>query len=131
YVWRSLATLGSTDTSEVFASVARERVSWIAAFVPLITTLLNSGVARQFDISSRRVIQNGGARLPPELRAKLRAEFGCTPQEIYGTAEGLINMTRLTDTDDLLLESSGAPVSDFDEITVVDDAGQTVAEGEA
>ena len=40
-------------------------------------------------------------------------------------------MTRLTDTDDLLLESSGAPVSDFDEITVVDDAGQTVAEGEA
>ena len=29
--------------------------------------------------------------------ARLRKEFGCTPQEIYGTAEGLINMTRLAD----------------------------------
>ena len=70
------------------------------------------------------MVQNGGARLAPELRARLRQEFGCTPQEIYGTAEGLINMTRLDDPDDLLLESSGAPVSEFDEIAVLDDAGQ-------
>ncbi len=39
------------------------------------------------------------------------------PQEIYGTAEGLINMTRLDDPDELLLHSSGAPVCDDDEIT--------------
>jgi 2,3-dihydroxybenzoate-AMP ligase len=64
------------------------------------------------------------------LRARLRSEFGCTPQEIYGTAEGLINMTRLSDPDDLLLESSGAPVSEFDEIAVLDDSGREVADGE-
>ena len=44
-----------------------------------------------------RVVQNGGARLAPELRQRLRERFGVTPQEIYGTAEGLINMTRLDD----------------------------------
>jgi 2,3-dihydroxybenzoate-AMP ligase len=77
-----------------------------------------------------RVIQNGGARLAPELRTRLRARFGCMPQEIYGTAEGLINMVRLDDPDDLLLESSGAPVSEFDEIRVVDDSGNEVADGD-
>ena len=76
------------------------------------------------------MVQNGGARLAPELRRRLRERFGCTPQEIYGTAEGLINMTRLDDPDELLLESSGAPVCADDEIKVVDDDGSEVADGE-
>ena len=46
-----------------------------------------------------------------------------TPQEIYGTAEGLINMTRLDDDDERLLQSSGTPVCEADEIVVVDDEG--------
>jgi 2,3-dihydroxybenzoate-AMP ligase len=120
----------STDTAAVFSTIAAERVTVVAAAVPLITTWLHSGVARNYDISSLRVIQNGGARLAPELRARLRNELGCTPQEIYGTAEGLINMARLSDSDHLLLESSGAPVSDWDDIAVVDDNGRAVPDGE-
>ena len=130
YAGGTLVIAKTTDPSDVFATVSRERVTVIAAAVPLITTWLNSSVAQQFDISSLRVIQNGGARLAPELRARLRKELACTPQEIYGTAEGLINMTRLTDSDDVLLESSGAPVSEFDEIDVLDDAGSPVPDGE-
>jgi 2,3-dihydroxybenzoate-AMP ligase len=130
YAGGTLVISTSTDSAEVFSTVARERVTNMAAVVPLITTWLNTGAAQQVDLSSLRVVQNGGARLAPELRARLRTEFGCTPQEIYGTAEGLINMTRLTDPDDLLLESSGAPVSEFDEIAVLDDAGREVADGE-
>jgi len=130
YAGGTLVIAKSTDTGDVFTTVSRERVTVIAAAVPLITTWLNSSVAQQFDISSLRVVQNGGARLAPELRARLRKEFGCTPQEIYGTAEGLINMTRLTDSDGMLLESSGAPVSEFDEIDVLDDAGNPVPDGE-
>jgi 2,3-dihydroxybenzoate---[aryl-carrier protein] ligase len=130
YAGGTLVIARSTDSAEVFTCVARERVTNMAAVVPLIMTWLNSSVAEQFDLSSLRVVQNGGARLAPELRARLRSEFACTPQEIYGTAEGLINMTRLTDADDLLLESSGAPVSDFDEIAVLDDSGRQVPDGE-
>ena len=118
------------DTTEVFTTIARERVTAVAAVVPLITRWLNGHVAKQFDVSSLQVVQNGGARLPPELRARLRHEVGCIPQEIYGTAEGLINMTRLTDSDDLLLESSGAPVSEWDEIAVLDDQERIVPDGE-
>ena len=126
----TLVIAKGTDAAEVFTTIARERVTTVAAVVPLITTWLNGDLAKQFDVSSLQVVQNGGARLAPELRARLRSEFGCTPQEIYGTAEGLINMTRLTDTDDLLLESSGAPVSDWDEIAVLDDQERVVPDGE-
>ena len=126
----TLVIAGSTDPAEVFATVARERVTNMAAVVPLITTWVNGNIGKQFDVSSLRVVQNGGARLAPELRARLRQAFGCTPQEIYGTAEGLINMTRLTDGDDLLLESSGAPVSEWDEIAVLDDQDRVMADGQ-
>jgi 2,3-dihydroxybenzoate-AMP ligase len=125
----TLVIAKGTDPTEVFTTIARERVTTVAAVVPLITTWLNGSLAKQFDVSSLQVVQNGGARLAPELRDRLRVEFGCTPQEIYGTAEGLINMTRLSDPDDLLLESSGAPVSDWDEVAVLDDLDRVVADG--
>ena len=126
----TLVIARSTDTDELFTTVDRERVTNMAAVVPLITTWLNDGIAKRFDVSSLHVVQNGGARLPPELRSRLRSEFGCTPQEIYGTAEGLVNMTRLSDPDDLLLESSGAPVSEWDEIAVIDGLDRPVPDGE-
>ena len=87
----------SGEAADVFGLVERERVTTIAAVVPLISGWLDSDVPDRFDLSSLEVIQNGGARLAPELRSRLRERFGCTPQEIYGTAEGLINMTRLDD----------------------------------
>ncbi|HEU0202632.1 MAG TPA: AMP-binding protein [Burkholderiaceae bacterium] len=120
----------AADAEVVFPLVEKHRVTVIPAAVPLITNWLNSPVAAKHDLSSLRVIQNGGARLAPELRRRMREQFGCTPQEVYGTAEGLINMTRLDDPDDLLLESSGAPVCDADEIKVIDDQGNEVPDGQ-
>jgi 2,3-dihydroxybenzoate-AMP ligase len=130
YAGGTLVIASSTDTTEIFEAVQREGVTVIAAVVPLIANWLNSDLPGRFDLSSLRVVQNGGARLAPELRARIRDELGCTPQEDYGTAEGLINMVRLDDSDELLLESSGTPVCEFDEIRVLDDAGHEVADGE-
>jgi len=131
YYGGTVVLASGTSVDEVFSLVQRERVTVIAAVVPLITTWLNSDALSAYDLSSLEVVQNGGARLAPELRRRLRQRLGCTPQEIYGTAEGLINMTRLDDPDELLLESSGAPVCDEDEIMVIDDAGDEVPDGEA
>ena len=131
YYGGTVVLASGTSVDEVFSLVQRERVTVIAAVVPLITTWLNSDALSTYDLSSLEVVQNGGARLAPELRRRLRQQLGCTPQEIYGTAEGLINMTRLDDPDELLLESSGAPVCDEDEIMVIDDVGIEVADGEA
>ncbi len=130
YAGGTLVIAAGTGTEEIFATVARERVTVIAAVVPLIAGWLDAGVRGRYDLSSLRVVQNGGARLAPELRSRVRRELSCTPQEDYGTAEGLINMVRLDDPDELLLESSGAPVCELDEIKVVDDAGAEVPDGE-
>ncbi len=123
-----LAPRGDGDT--VFGLVERERVTVIAAVVPLVVQWLGSDAAERYDLSSLKVVQNGGARLAPELRKRLRARLRCTPQEVYGTAEGLINMTRLDDPDDMLLESSGAPVSELDEIKVLGPGDREVPDGE-
>jgi 2,3-dihydroxybenzoate-AMP ligase len=130
YYGGTMVLAASGDPAEVFSLVQRERVTVIAAVVPLISNWLNSPAPDVFDLSSLKVIQNGGARLAPELRARLRERFGCIAQEIYGTAEGLINMVPLDAPDEMLLNSSGVPVCEDDEIKVLDDDGNEVPDGE-
>ncbi|HSN32435.1 MAG TPA: AMP-binding protein [Ideonella sp.] len=130
YAGGSVVIAPSMDAESVFPLVERERVTVISAAVPLVTAWLASPVPARCDLSSLKVMQNGGARLAPELRRRIRERFGCTPQEVYGTAEGLINMTRLDDPEELLLESSGAPVCDADEIKVLGDDGRELPDGE-
>jgi 2,3-dihydroxybenzoate-AMP ligase len=118
------------DAETVFPLVERERATVIAAAVPLVANWLNSSEPKRCDLSSLKVIQNGGARLAPELRQRVRDELRATPQEIYGTAEGLINIVRRDDDEEALLHSSGAPVCPDDEIKVVDDNDNEVADGQ-
>lgn len=119
------------DCETVFTLVQAERVTAIPAAVPLVVNWLNDPKLDQFDVSSLRVVQNGGARLSPELRDRLRKRLDCQFQEVYGTAEGLLNLTRLDDPDDKILNSSGAPICDDDEIKVIDLDGKEVPDGEA
>jgi 2,3-dihydroxybenzoate-AMP ligase len=118
------------DTSTVFALVAKERVTTIPAAVPLFVNWLNDPALAKFDVSSLKTVQNGGARLSPELRDRVRKTLTCQYQEVYGTAEGLLNLTSLDDDDEKILMSSGAPMCPDDEIRVIDEAGSEVPDGE-
>jgi 2,3-dihydroxybenzoate-AMP ligase len=118
------------DPDTIFKTVELERVTIIPAAVPLIASWVNSDIPRKYDLSSLKVVQNGGARLSTELRVKLRAHLGCWTQEDYGTAEGLINLTRPSDPMEVQLNSSGQPISDHDEIKVLDANGNDVPDGE-
>ncbi len=113
----------------VFPLIERERVSVISAAVPLLVNWLNAAESAHHDLGSLKVLMNGGARLAPELRRRAEARFGCTYQESYGTGEGLLCMTRLSDSDAERFNSSGLPVSADDEIRVVDDSGREVPDG--
>lgn len=121
---------GKTDIETIFSLVEREKATVIPAAVPLIVNWLNDERLNRFDTSSLTLVQNGGARLSPELRTRLRQRLGCQFQEIYGTAEGLLNLTRLDDSEDRILHSSGAPICDDDEIKVLDSDGNEVPDGE-
>lgn len=120
----------NTDAASVFSIVQKEKVTVIAAAVPLVVLWLNSNEERNYDITSLKVIQNGGARLAQELRKGIREKFHCIPQEVFGTAEGLLNFTRLDDPEDMIMTSSGRPISPADEVKVIDDDGRVLPAGE-
>jgi len=122
----------ATDTSleTVARLIEEERISVVSAAVPLIVNWLNSTTPQKRDFSSLRVVMNGGAKLAPELRRRVELRFGCAFQESFGTGEGLLNMTRLDDPAEIRFSSSGRPVSPADEIRIVDERGNEVADGE-
>lgn len=113
----------------VFPLVEKERVTLICGGVPLAVNWLASDWPERCDLSSLRVYMNGGARLLPELRRQIEARLGCTYVESYGTGEGLLNQTRLDDPEEIRYNSSGRPISDGDEIRVVDDDDNEVPDG--
>jgi 2,3-dihydroxybenzoate-AMP ligase len=119
-----------TSAETTMRLIESEKVTHVAAAVPLITNWLNTCTPGAFDLGSLQVVINGGARLAPELRRRVREQFGCQFQEDFGTGEGLLNMTRLDDCDEFILNSSGAPVCNDDEIKVVDDNGLEVPDGQ-
>jgi 2,3-dihydroxybenzoate-AMP ligase len=92
--------------------------------------LLNSSAPESFDLRSLKVFMSGGAKLAPELRRRVEQRFKCIYQESFGTAEGLLNMTRLDDPEEIRLTSSGRPVSPGDEIKVIDEHGRELPDGE-
>jgi 2,3-dihydroxybenzoate-AMP ligase len=130
--WGGTAVIARDASIETVSRlIEAERVSVISATVPLIVTGLNAKRPQPCDFSSLRVLMNGGAKLAPELRRRVERQFGCAFQESYGTGEGLLNMTRLDDPAEIRSTSSGRPISPADEIRIVDENGDDVADGEA
>jgi 2,3-dihydroxybenzoate-AMP ligase len=110
--------------------IASEKVTVISAAVPLAAKWLASDLLENADLSSLKVFMCGGAKLAPELRRRVEQKFGCLYQESYGTAEGLLNMTRLDDPEAVRMQSSGRPVCPADEIRIVDLDGREVPDGQ-
>jgi 2,3-dihydroxybenzoate-AMP ligase len=52
--------------------------------------------------------------------------LGCTLQQVFGMAEGLLNYTRLDDPEGVICTTQGRPMCDDDEILVVDAIGEPV-----
>ncbi|MFI5433164.1 (2,3-dihydroxybenzoyl)adenylate synthase [Rhodococcus baikonurensis] len=103
----------------------------VTALVPSLTHLWCEATEwESADLSSLRLLQVGGAKLTPEVAKLVRPALGCTLQQVFGMAEGLLNYTRLDDPDDLVLTTQGRPLSELDEIRIVDETGDDVAIGE-
>ncbi|MET0329643.1 MAG: AMP-binding protein [Luteimonas sp.] len=113
-----------------FPLIAAERVTCVGLVPPLALLWADAATKTTHDLSSLQVLQVGGAKLVPEAARRVVAGLGCRLQQVFGMAEGLVNYTRLDDADDLVLTTQGRPISDDDEVLVVDDLGVPVAEGE-
>ncbi|WP_078578267.1 (2,3-dihydroxybenzoyl)adenylate synthase [Salipaludibacillus agaradhaerens] len=115
---------------EAFPLIEQERVTITAIVPPLALIWLEAVPTRHYDLSSLRVLQVGGSKLSAEAAKKVTPVFGCTLQQVYGMAEGLVNYTRLNDSDDVIIQTQGKPMSVYDDIRVVDEEDNEVAQGE-
>ena len=120
----------SPSPEVAFALIERERVTITALVPPLALLWLKAAPETKANLSSLEVLQVGGAKFMPEAAKRVRPTLGCTLQQVFGMAEGLVNYTRLDDPETLIVETQGRPISPDDELLILDDQGEPVPEGE-
>ncbi|MEU1179578.1 AMP-binding protein [Streptomyces sp. NPDC005820] len=122
--------LGSPNPDKAFPIVEREGVT-ASALVPAIAQrwLDHYREHPSHDLSSLRLLQVGGSRLADHVARRVHPELGCTLQQVFGMAEGLLNYTRFGDSEDVICTTQGRPMCDDDELLVVDELGNPVPEG--
>ncbi|MBM7114617.1 (2,3-dihydroxybenzoyl)adenylate synthase [Archangium primigenium] len=130
YAGGTVVMASNPSPDECFALIARERVTITALVPPLAMIWLESAQSRRHDLSSLRVLQVGGARLSDEAARRVRPTLGCTLQQVFGMAEGLVNYTRLDDAEERIVTTQGRPICPDDEVRVVDEDGHDVAPGQ-
>nr|BFE82388.1 hypothetical protein GCM10020093_049890 [Planobispora longispora] len=107
-----------------FPLIERERVTIAALVPPLALVWLDAAASTAHDLSSLQVLQVGGAKFSEEAAKRVRPELGCTLQQVFGMAEGLVNYTRLDDPEGIVVSTQGRPISPDDEILILDDEGR-------
>lgn len=124
--------LPSPEPRKAFAAIEREAVT-LAAAVPAVVQrwIEHQEETMGNQLASLEVIQVGGSRLPDEIGYKVKPVLGATLQQVFGMAEGLINTTRLNDAEDVICTTQGRPVSEADEIRIVDQTGNDLPDGVA
>ncbi|HAD84813.1 MAG TPA: 2,3-dihydroxybenzoate-AMP ligase [Brevundimonas sp.] len=130
YVGATVVMAPSPSPDVCFPLIEREGVTITGLVPPLALLWMQAAARKAHDLSSLQVLLVGGAKFLPEAARRVRPELGCTLQQVFGMAEGLVNYTRLDDPESLIVETQGRPISPDDEILIVDDAGAPVAEGE-
>lgn len=130
YVGACVVMAPSPSPDACFPLIEREGVTITGLVPPLALLWLQAVGKTAHDLSSLQVLLVGGAKFLPEAARRVKPELGCTLQQVFGMAEGLVNYTRLGDPDSLIVETQGRPISPDDEIRIVDDDGDPVPEGE-
>ena len=121
----------STRSEDIFRLIERHRVTHIAVVPALLIRLIHDPAVKKYDLSSLRLIQSGGQRLQPEVRRRTQELIpSAFVQENFGMAEGMLMFVKRNDPEDVRMETVGLPVSADDEVRLVDDEDNEVADGE-
>ncbi|QES35845.1 (2,3-dihydroxybenzoyl)adenylate synthase [Streptomyces venezuelae] len=113
-----------------FPLIESEGVTITGLVPPLALLWTEAAPATAYDLSSLDVLLVGGAKFSEEAARRVKPALGCTLQQVFGMAEGLVNYTRLDDDPETIVTTQGRPISPDDEIRVVDDEDNDLPEGE-
>ena len=121
----------NTRPAEMFALIQKHKVTHLKVVPALLIRLINDPSVGDYDLSSLKLIQSGGQRMQPEVRAKTRALIpGVFVQENFGMSEGTLMFVRATDSEEVKLETCGRPVCADDEVKLLDEDDREVPMGE-
>ena len=121
----------STRAADVLPLIERERVTHLELVPALLVAWLNDPEWGNHDLSSIRIVTPAGQRAQPELKRRVeQALSGCGVHEAFGMAEGLLMYVPLDSSPTVRYETCGRPVCEDDEIKLLDDDGNVVADGE-
>lgn len=121
----------SASPDEVFPLIQKHRVTF-SALVPALVGMYLEVLEwdDSCDISSLEFIMVGGSVLEKNIARKIKTMMGCVLVNIYGMAEGLNCCTSLHDTEDVIIDTQGKAISEYDIIKIVDEEGNEVPSGE-
>ncbi|GGW41906.1 2,3-dihydroxybenzoate-AMP ligase [Streptomyces lucensis JCM 4490] len=114
---------------ECFETIERERVTF-TSLVPTVAQLwLEAAEWNEADLSSLKLVQIGGARLHRAIAERITPVLGCRLQQVFGMAEGLLTLTRATDSEETVLSTQGRPLSPDDEVRIAGPDGDDLPPG--
>lgn len=131
YMGGTVVMCSIPSPDDILETIERERVT-ITSLVPAVATLCVELLELDsFDISSVKTVIICGARMEEKLAKNIIKGFQCKLQNQYGTAEGLIMSTLLEDKEEIVIKCQGKPISEADEIRIVNENGKILSQGQA
>jgi 2,3-dihydroxybenzoate-AMP ligase len=121
----------SADAETALTLIEREHVTVTALVPALAIRWMESPRIAERDLSSLKLLQVGGQRFQAEHARLVPRTLGCTLQQVFGMAEGLLNYTRVDDQEEVILNTQGRPLLPQDELRIVDMDDREAADGAA
>ncbi|WP_248750281.1 (2,3-dihydroxybenzoyl)adenylate synthase [Pseudomonas sp. MWU15-20650] len=130
YAGGTIIMAPSPEPLTCFSLIQRHEVNTVALVPSAVALWLQAAPEHTEPLQSLEFLQVGGACFADSLARQVPSVLGCQLQQVFGMAEGLINYTRLDDTDEQIFTTQGRPISPGDEIKIVDEQGIPVPDGE-
>jgi 2,3-dihydroxybenzoate-AMP ligase len=127
--YAKLVLLDSVQAADICECIQREKVTAFPSVPALIARMLDLDSLEKYDLSSLRTISIGGAPSTPELVRGAYAKLKCIVINGFGSSEGTNTATRPGDDMDTICNTVGRPVCPYDQIKIIDEAGNEVPPG--
>ncbi len=98
------------DLATVFKTLEAHKVQNFSVVPTILTYMLNFPPRSEFDLSTLKKVNSGGAALPNEVRLAFEKEFGCVVKEGYGMSECAPSATGYNDDEDYRPGSIGRAI---------------------
>ncbi|WP_406724094.1 AMP-binding protein [Streptomyces sp. GD-15H] len=134
-VWGALMVGGkavfaaSPSPDEVFGLIEREGVTHTTV-VPAVAALWSAASAKRRVDMSNVLLQVGSSKFDADAADRTWRALGCRISNWFGIGEGLLTYTRLDDPEEIIHGTEGRPLSEHDEVRIVDEGLRDLPPGE-